>query len=88
MSEPDNYLDEILSKYDIRHPKPSISRNTAKKMLKRDIEDFYRNKIQQEQLALLQRLKKQPVELSDSGTNVWAVPLEVINQEEERIRGK
>ena len=44
--------------------------------------------IKQEQLALLGRLKKQPVSLSDSGSYVWAVPLEVINQEEERIRGK
>lgn len=30
-------IDGVLNQYDIRHPKPSISRNTARKMLKRDL---------------------------------------------------
>lgn len=30
-------IEAVLSKYDIRHPKPSISRNTARKMLTRDL---------------------------------------------------
>lgn len=33
----DNSIDEILSKYMIRHPKVSISNLTARKMLKRDL---------------------------------------------------
>lgn len=38
LSEKFSYLDNIINQYEIRHPKPSISRNTARKMLTRDLE--------------------------------------------------
>ncbi len=45
------YLDNIIDRYEIRHPKPSISRNTAKKMLKRDLVEYFNNKLKERLIA-------------------------------------
>lgn len=38
-------LERVLDGFDIRHPKPSISRNTARKMLLRDLESLIQKEV-------------------------------------------
>lgn len=51
------YLDNIINQYEIRHPKPSISRNTAKKMLLRDVRQLLAQAETRGRLEELKRLR-------------------------------
>lgn len=41
-----SYLHNIINQYEIKHPKPSISKNTAKKMLIRDLDQAITAKLE------------------------------------------
>jgi hypothetical protein len=60
VSSSDKYssIESITGKYDIHHPKSSISRNTARKMLNRDLIAYTERRATERAIAELTGLKK------------------------------